>query len=993
MVQFFKSNWKHVTVIGNIILITMIYFNLQFQGYGLKQHDIEQFGGASHEIQDFREHTGKETLWTNSMFGGMPSTQISVLYEGNYIKNAIDGFIRLVPPPAGVAMLYMIGFYILMLCLNINPWVGLLGAIAFGFSSYDIIIIQAGHNTKALAVAFMAPVVGAFIMAYQRNIKWGIILSAVFMVIELSMNHLQVTYYLGILLVCLGIVMLVNAILKKELKNFFFASAGIGVAYVLALLVNYGNISMTTDYAKHTIRGGNDVTISPNGSSNAENSTSGLDKDYITQWSYGVGESFTLISPYVKGGGSVALAESPFAEDVDKVDLTPEQRKSVMNSPVYWGEQPMTSGPVYIGIIVVFLAVLGIVFLANPVKWALLVVTLLTLALSWGKNFMGLTDFFLDHVPGYNKFRAVTIILVMVELCVPVLGVLFLDLLIKEREQFKAKKKQFLIVAGVFVVFLLGIKAIGLGDGYSSTNDQLQVQNVEKSIREQIMGMDPNVLMSQYKLDVNNADQVNQFVQQQSVPYVEGFEGIKKVREAIFNDSMNRSLLFTILALGLLAALFYTEMKAELIVIGLVALTAMDLIPVAKNYLGDQEQGNGYKYWTERGQTLYPMEASVADRNIMENELAQNPALRGLISKAETEGVSKAMELELSGAAKTRVIDAYKFAALNRNTNYRVFDMSGGFNSANSSYFHKALGGYHGAKLRNIQNIFDFHLTSSNYKVYDMMNVKYFISNGSQVQPNPSALGNAWFVTSIRKVANPNDEIRSLGSELALENAFQGTLLVNGVATAKGKAYSSDKIQYVLKSDTIAVPMSNGLTEGMEAMFVMDINGKTNLVPIQTLELDTAKSFLKLVKIKNAKEFKPNQEALVLNDEFAKVGKMKFDGQGTIKMTSYAPNKITYSSNTKSEQFAVFSEVYYPEGWKATIDGKEVEIAKTDYLLRGLKIPAGKHTVTFEFDLPKYHTSGTLASISSILILLALAGGIYTDRRKKKEERSSVSSK
>lgn len=984
MKQFFKSNWKHFTVVGIIITVTFVYFNLQFQGYGLKQHDIEQFGGASHEIQYYREHTGKETLWTNSMFGGMPSTQISVIYEGNYIKNAIDSFLKVLPPPAGPAMLYMLGFYILMLCLNINPWVGLLGSLAFGFSSYDIIIIQAGHNTKALAVAFMAPVVGAFIMSYQRNLKWGIILSAIFMLIELSMNHLQVTYYLGILLVGLGIVMFVNALLKKDFKRFLIASLGIGVAYFLALLVNYGNISMTKDYAKHTIRGGNDITILPNGVSNAENSTTGLDKDYITQWSYGVGESFTLISPYVKGGGTVALADSPFAEHVDKVELSPEQRKNVMNSPVYWGEQPMTSGPVYIGIIVVFLALLGLVFLQNPVKWALFGVTILTLALSWGKNFMGLTDFFLENIPGYNKFRAVTIILVMVELCVPILGVLFLDYLIKERELIKEKKKMFLIASGVFVVLLFAIKSVGLGDGYASSNDQIQIDNVESNIKSQILGMDPSVLLTQYQLDVNNPTQLDQFIKQQRAPYLDGFEGMKKVRESIFNDSMNRSILLTILAIGLIAALFYTEMKSDLVVIGLVVITAIDLIPVAKNYLGNQEQGNGYKFWAERGQTLFPMEASVADRSIMENEIASNPKLKSVLMKAENEGIAKAMELELSGAAKSRVIDAYKFSELNKNTNYRVFDMSGGFNSANSSYFHKALGGYHGAKLRNIQNLFDFHITTSNYKVYDMLNVKYFISNGNQVQPNPTALGNAWFVSSIRKVNNPNDEIRSLGSLLDLENAFQGTLLVNGIASSKIMAFSSDKIQYVLKSDTISVPMSNGLTEGMEAMFVMDVNGKTNLVPLQTLEMDTAKSFLKLVKIKNSKEFKPNQEAIMLTDEFSKIGKSKFDAQGTIKMTSYEPNKISYSSSTNSEQFAVFSEIYYPEGWTAKIDGKEVDIVKTDYLLRGLKVPPGKHKIEFTFDLPKFRTSGILASIASILVLLALVIGGYTDLKKKK---------
>ena len=206
---------------------------------------------------------------------------------------------------------------------------------------------------------------------------------------------------------------------------------------------------------------------------------------------------------------------------------------------------------------------------------------------------------------------------------------------------------------------------------------------------------------------------------------------------------------------------------------------------------------------------------------------------------------------------------------------------------------------------------------------------------------------------------------------------------MNGIPSTKTKAYTSDKIQYVLKSDTIDVPMSNGLTEGMEAMFVMDLNGKTNLVPIQTLEMDTAKSFLKLVKIKNAKEFKPKQEAIMLSEEFTKVGKLKFDAQGQINMTSYSPNKITYSSNTNSDQFAVFSEVYYPEGWIAKIDGKQVDIVKTDYLLRGLKVPAGKHKIEFTFDLPKYHTAGTLATIASIIILLSLCAGIYTDIKNK----------
>ena len=986
MNTFFKTNWKHFAAIAVMIVVTLVYFKLQFEGYGLKQHDIEQFSGASHEIEDFRQRTGEETMWTNSMFGGMPSVQISLLYQGNYIKEVVNAYAKIFPLPAGVVLLYMLGFYIFALCVRINPWVGLLGAIAFGFSSYDIIIIQAGHNTKALAVAFMAPVVGAFIMAYQRNLRWGIILSAIFMIFELSMNHLQVTYYLGILLVFIGVVFFVDAFIKKTYKKFFFATGGLILAYILAFLTNFGNIYLTNDYAKHTIRGGNEVTITPNGVSNAENSTTGLDKDYITQWSYGVGESFTLVSPYVKGGGSVALGDSPFAESVENMDLSPEDMKGVMNLPVYWGDQPMTSGPVYIGVIVLFLAFLGLVFLKNPVKWALLAVTILTLMLSWGKNFMGLTDFFLDNVPGYNKFRAVTIILVMVELCIPILGVLFLDLLVKERESLKLKKKTFLISSGLALGFLLLVKVIGLGDNYQSAGDKAQLDNVASSIRQQLAGMNPSDLMTQYQLDINNPQQVDQFVQQQVIPYQKSYDAMKTVRASIFNSSMNRSILFLFLAIGLLAVMFYTEVKTEFVVVGMVVLVALDLIPVANNYLGNKEQGNGYKFWTEKGNSLFATAATNADYKIMENELAEHPSLKSKISNAENDAKQRVSELELSGPAQRNLIDAYKFAALNRNTNYRVFDLSGGFNSATSSYFHKALGGYHGAKLRSIQNVFDFHIANSNYKIYDMMNVKYFIQNGNEAQPNPSALGNAWFVKKITKHQTPNDEIRALGSIFKLENQSVGKLIINGKIQNNADVYTSDKLQYVLKGDTIVVPLSSGIAEGMEAMFVMDINGKTNLVPIQTLSLDTAKSFLKLVKIKNVEEFSPRDEAVVLTSEFKKINKLNFTGEGSITMTSYAPNKISYVSNSNSDQLAVFSEVYYADGWKASIDGKEVPIAKVDYFLRGLKLPKGKHQIQFTFDLPIYHTAGTLAATSSILVILGLIGLIILDRKKKNKE-------
>lgn len=995
--QFFTRNWVHFAAVAIMIILTVGYFSLQFDGYGLKQHDIEQFSGSSQEIQDYRARTGEEVLWTNSMFGGMPAVQISVIYGGNFIKACLDAYCRALPPPAGIVLLYMLGFYVLVLCLRINPWVGLLGAVAFGFSTYDIIIIQAGHNTKGLAAAFMAPVVGSFIMAYQRNMKWGIILSALFMTLEIAVNHLQVTYYLGILVFMLGIVMLAEAVRKKTIKKFFIVTAGLIGAYFIALMINYGNISMTNDYAKYSIRGANDITVNPDGSSNQANATSGLDKDYVTQYSNGIGESFTLLSPYVKGSAGGAFGATHFAENfVDPVtgeivnsDLSPKEMEDVMNSsPSYWGDQPMVSGPAYIGVIVIFLAILGLVFLKSPVKWALLAATVLALALSWGKNFMGLTNFFLENVPGYNKFRAPTIIVVIIELCVPLLGVLFLNKLVKEREQLKARKRTFVIVSAVMLVVLVGLRSAGLGDGYLSSMEKEQLADMSGNIRKQILAMPPEQL-SQYGLDPSNQQQVDDFIALNAKSGEKRFENLKEIRKSIYNSSMNRSIMFMVLSAGALALLFFTALPYELALVGLVLLIGADLIPVDRNYLGNQEDRNGYKYWDLKANTLYPISESTADQEILKAETEADPALAAAVKKGLEEGKRKADELGYVGAERRRVENVYKYAALNRNSNYRVFDLSGGFNSASAAYFHKSLGGYHGAKLRNIQNLFDFHLSKMNNKVYDMLNVKYFIQQDNQglytANPNVTALGNAWFVKDVQVFDTPDQEIMALGNKFELKNAGAGTLLVNNTPKNESSAYGSESIRYVLQKDTIDVRLQNGLPEGISAFFVMDVNGKTNWVISQTLQQDTAQSFLRLVELKVADEFKPGTEAVMLKSEAAKLSARQFSGVGSVTMTAYAPNKLTYKSSSPAKQLAVFSEIYYPEGWTATIDGKEAKIIKTDYVLRGLEVPAGDHKIEFTFDIPKFKKANTYAAIGSVLVVLLIIGGLVTDFMKKRK--------
>ena len=979
MKQFFEKNWPHFAVIAAFLIIMFVYFSPEYDGYHLKQHDIEQYIGMSQEIKTFREQTGQEPLWTNSMFGGMPAVQISTLYAMNIFQTGQVWFLRTVGVPSGILLLHLLGFYILALCLRIRPLIGFIGAVAFAFAKYEIVILQAGHSSKAITVAFMAPVLGAFMMAYRSNWKWGAILSALFMSFEIASNHLQVTYYFAFVLVGLGIYELIRSLKSKTVKQFAITSGAVLGAYILAVFINYGNITLTNDYSKYTIRGGNDITIQPDGQEATKN-TEGLDKDYITNWSYGIDESFTLISPYVKGSASVGINDTPFKDLIENSDRSSKDINAILNAPypVYWGEQPITSGPVYVGVVMLFLVALGIVFIKDGSKWVYLGISILALMLSWGKNYMGLTDFFIEHVPGYNKFRTVTIILVLIELCVPVIGVLLLQRLYDERDHIKDSKKQFLIVSGIFFIFLFGVKVVGLGDNYTSRSEFDRVEQIPQQIMEQISQLDPQVLASNYGVNVNDPQQLKQFVDAQAEQSKEQYELMKGARADIFNASMNRSLIFAFFAIVLVGLAFYTTIPTPLIIGGLGLLVMIDLIPVDQNYLSSVEDDRGnLKHWVSAPMTEYPLAPVKADLQIMEME-TMNPKVKKAVDKGERDGARIADELEYTGGDKRRVIDAARFQALNMATNYRVFDLNGAWNSTRASYFHKSLGGYHGAKLRNIQNLFDFHIGRMNNKVLDMLNVKYFIQEES-LRPNPTAMGNAWFVRSVKVKETPNDEIRALGNTFAIRKVpEEGVFLLNRKPVKNCTVYGAEKIQYLLPGkDTMDVPLSNGMTKGTVALWVQDINGKTNLIPASTMASDSLNSFRTLVEITVLDEFKPADEAVMLSSEASKLRKRLFSGVGSIKMTSYAPNKITYSVDCSGDQLAVFSEIYYPDGWTAKIDGKEVPILKVDYLLRGLEIKSGKHMVEFSFDLPRFRKSNNYALIGTMLIVILIAFGFW----------------
>jgi hypothetical protein len=382
-----KSLAPHIVAILVFIALTLSYFSPLISGKAISQGDVKNFLGMSKEIVDYREKFDKEPLWTNSMFGGMPAYQISVKYPANLVRPLIKVTSMGVPHPASIVFLCMIGFYFLLLSFKVDQLMAVAGAVAFGFSTYFIELIEAGHNPKGYAIAYMAPIVMGIIMSYRGKPWLGAAITAIALSLELSVNHLQITYYLALLIGLLVIGELVNAIVQKQIPSFMKSSGLLLIAALLAIAPNITNLLVTQEYGKYSTRGQSDLT------DDKANKTSGLDRDYATQWSYGIGETFTLMIPNFKGGESKTIGDNKTAMEA----VTPDMRQYVgQSTDQYWGDQPFTSGPVYIGAIICFLCVLSLFILNDKLKWYLLAASIVAIMLSWGKNFMGFTNFFMD---------------------------------------------------------------------------------------------------------------------------------------------------------------------------------------------------------------------------------------------------------------------------------------------------------------------------------------------------------------------------------------------------------------------------------------------------------------------------------------------------------------------------------------------------------------------------------------------------------------------
>jgi len=742
--EWMKKPWApHATAVALFIALSSVYFLPAFQGYMLRQGDITQWFGMAKAIIDFRDFYGSEPLWTWSMFGGMPAYQISMVTYGN-ILIYFETLIRLVldyPPLHFIVM--MCSFYVLGLAMRIKPSLAAIGAIAFAFSSFFIISIEAGHNSKIHAISYMPAILAGFVLVFRKHYVAGGVLTALALSLQLGANHFQITYYTALLLTIFGIAEAFRLFKEKDLPHLGKSVGILAIAALLALGSNATRLLTTLEFSKSTIRGSSELSISAEGGSDMLSKKGGLDPDYITNWSLGLGETWSLVFPNAKGGATGRLANY----DVAMREVSSQYKQYIAQNNAYWGDQPFTAGPVYVGALICLLFFLGLFTVKSYLKWPILAITALSIMLAWGRNLMWFTQLFIDYFPMYNKFRSVTMMLAVAELTIPLMAVLFLKELTTENGFWAENKKKIFTVSGVFVGMLIVfvVSPTGFFD-FITAQESAQFQ-------------------SQMNSNPQASSQITAVLGE-----------LENARVAMFKSDVMRSIGLMLLGLVLLFLYGIEKLKALHLALALIAITAFDLMSVDKRYLNNEKARSEYISWQKQEDSQFPFEARKVDLNILENEVARNPQLSQNISL----NLEKAQK-EKGKALTVKEQHSVMFGVLDSTTHYRVFDLATNtFNSASSSYFHKTVGGYNAAKLMRIQEMIEFHLNRStgkiNYAVLDMLNTKYIIFPGkeqdAQIQQNPNAAGNAWFVEEVKWVANADEEIKALDDFNPRKTAF-----------------------------------------------------------------------------------------------------------------------------------------------------------------------------------------------------------------------------
>jgi len=827
----FLKRYRQYLIPVLLFAVTAYLFTPQvLQNKVVNQSDIAAWRGMANEIIEYNKANPDEdpALWTNSMFSGMPATTISVIYDGDYT----DYFYKLINkisgtrPPAYL-LISLAGAFLMFLAFGINPWLSAIGAFAVTFCSYNLQIIQVGHNSKMVAIAFMPWVVAAVVYAYNKKALLGSVLFAFALSFQIKANHPQITYYLAMIILALAIAQLYSAIKEGYFKKFISVSAMLLVAGLLGIASNVNHLWPTYEYSKFTMRGGSELAQEEG------KDQKGLDISYATNWSYSPEEMPNILIPNFNGGSSGGeLSRKSHTYQALKSGGYSGAEQVIKQLPLYWGPQPFTAGPMYMGALSLFLFVLGLILIKGPLRWWVAGVSMLAVMLSWGSNLLLVTEFFFKYIPLYSKFRTVSMVLVILQITIPLLAIIVLDRILKKEYDQKRLKKAFAIslaiTAGLSLVFAI---IPSLAGSFVSAADARLPQALHEPL-------------------IND-------------------------RMSLLRADAFRSIMFILAGAAVIWFGYKGKIKQGL-VFGIIALIFVaDLWMVGKRYLNDDH---------------------FVKRRDFENQYA------------------------------LRTVD--KLILQDKDPNYRVLDLSieSPFNDSHISYHHKTIGGYSPAKLQRYQDMIDNHLyremqqiatdlkesrtideaqsSLGNYPVLNMLNTRYIvISAESPPLINTNAMGNAWFVTDVKVVETNTREIKMLNpAEADQEFDIRSHAVVNNSYASLIEGYSKD----TLASDEIIV------------------------------------------------------------------------------LTAYSPNKLTYQYNSNSSRVALFSEIYYPAGWRAFVDGEELPIFRANYTLRGLKLPAGSHTVEFEFK-PESFTKGELYSrIASGILILLLIGVVVKEILRKR---------
>lgn len=698
-----------IAILSFVILSFAYFFPADIEGRILFQHDSVAGAGGGQEASEYLERTGERTRWTNSLFGGMPTYQMSPSYDSTQPLKWVEGLYHLyLPPYVVLTFIMMLGFYILLRAFGLSVWLSTLGAIIWAFSSYFFILISAGHIWKFITLAYIPPTIAGVVLAYRKKYLLGGIVTAVFIALQIQSNHIQMSYYFMFVILFMVGAYFEDAYKKKELPHFLKASAILVLAAMIGVCTNLSSLYHTYEYSKETMRGKSELV--QEGAAAANQTSSGLNRDYITGWSYGIGETLTLLVPNVKGGASVPLSRNETA--MEKAD--PMYGSLYSQLTQYFGDQPMTSGPVYVGAFVLFLFILGCFIVKGPLKWALIGATIFSILLSWGKNFMGLTDFFIDYMPMYNKFRAVSSILVIAEFTIPLLAIFALKEIIAKPNVLKLKENR----TGVIITLALTV-------GVSL-----------------ILAVAPGIFFSNYIPAQEMAALQQAIPGEQLTPFL---ANLKEVREALLTSDAWRS--FFVIIIGCALLLFYQQgkLRASFTIVGITILCLVDMWGVNKRYLYDEE-------FVSKSRQVEAFQKTPTDELILQDK-ALNYRVMNFSPNAFDENNTSYWHKSVGGyhAAKLR----------------RYQDMISHYISPQMQDTYQAVVAANGAMDS---------VDASRFRVLNMLNTKYFIvpaGKGGETVPveNPYAYGNAWFVDKVRYVDNANEEIDALKDILPTETA------------------------------------------------------------------------------------------------------------------------------------------------------------------------------------------------------------------------------